>query len=151
MLAERYPCNVASGQMVALGIGLRQLLEAAMKLLHLPAYLCGINDHFPRQMRGQAIGNKLFNVTVRDHPLEDFYAKGHFFQAYFYTPAPALRRQFERVQALVAAGFAQAHQVVVFQGVSSGESCTRTSYRTLPRSRRRRIRSISPHSPRILL
>ena len=62
-----------------------------------------------------------------------------------------VRRQFERVQALVAAGFAQAHQVVVFQGVSSGENCTRTSYRTLPHSRRRRIRRIGPYSPRILI
>ena len=149
----------STGQVVALGIGIaalalfgpRQLLEAVMKLLHLPAHLYGIDDHLPRHIRGQVLGNDSFNVAVRDHQLESFYAKGHFFQVYFYTPAPVLRRQFERVQALVAAGFAQAHQVVVFQGISSGESCTRTSYRTLPRSRRRRIRSISPHSPRILL
>ena len=159
MLAERYPCHVAAGQVVALGIGiaalalfgLRQLLEAVIKLLLLPAHLYGIDDHFPRQMRGQVIGNNPLNIAFRGHPLKDFYAKGHFFQAYFYPPAPALRRQFERVQALVAAGFAQAHQVVVFQGISSGESCTRASYRTLPCSRRRRIRSIGPHSPRILL
>ena len=121
--------------MFALGIsiaalaffGPRQLLETVMKLLHLPAHLYCIDDHLPRQMRGQVLGNEPFNVAVRDHQLESFYAKGHFFQVYFYAPAPVLWRRFERVQAPIAAGFAQALQVVVFQGVSSGECCTRTS------------------------
>ena len=67
MLAERHPSQVAAGQVVALGVGVtalaffgpRQLFEAAMKLLHLPANLHGINDHLPRQMSGQVIGNKM--------------------------------------------------------------------------------------------
>ena len=67
MLTERHPRQVAAGQVVALGVGVtalaffgpRQLFEAAMKLLHLPANLHGINDHLPRQVSGQVIGNKM--------------------------------------------------------------------------------------------
>ena len=91
--------------MVAIGIsiaelalfGLRQLLEAAMKLFHLPAHLYGIDNRFPRQMRSQVIDNETLNFAVRGYQLEEFYAKRHFFHAYFHAPAPVLRRRFERV------------------------------------------------------
>ena len=96
MLAERHPCYVAAGQVVALGIGIaalalfgsRQLLEAAMKLLHLPAHLYVIDDRFPRQMRGQVIGNDLLNFAVRGHPLEYFTPKGTSFRR---TSTPRLQ------------------------------------------------------------
>lgn len=124
MLAERYPSQVAAAQVVALCIGVaalalfgpRQLLETAVKFRHLPAHLPGIDAHLPRQMRRQVGGNDPVTVAVGGHQLEAFYAKGHFLQAHFHAPAPALRRRFERVQVLVAARWAQAPQAVVFPG-----------------------------------
>ena len=52
--------------MVALGAGLAalalpgpgQLLEAAVKLLDLPAYPHGRHDHLARQMSSQVVGNE---------------------------------------------------------------------------------------------
>ena len=74
-MAERNPSQVATDQVVALCIGVaalalfgpRQLLETAVKFLHLPAHLHGIDDHLPRQMSGQVVGNDPSNVAVRGH------------------------------------------------------------------------------------
>ena len=43
----------------------RQLLEAAVKLLCLPAPLHGFNHHFPVQVGCQLIGYRPLNATVR--------------------------------------------------------------------------------------
>ena len=94
--------------MGALGCGLAalallrpgQLLEAAVKFLHLPTHLYGLNHHFAGQMSSQMVGNDPFNVAVCGHQLEELYPKGHFFEAHFHALAPALGRRFERIQSL---------------------------------------------------
>ena len=96
-----------------------QVLEAAVKFLHLPTHLHDLNHHFAGQMSNQVTGNDPSNVAVRGHQLEWVYPKGHFFQAHFYTLASALGRRFKRIQSLVAAFFTQAHQPVVFQVVKN--------------------------------
>lgn len=48
----------------------RQLLETPVKLLYLPAYLDGIDDHFPVQVRRQVVGYHPFNAAVRGDQLE---------------------------------------------------------------------------------
>ena len=77
-LAQRYPSQVTTGEVVALGLRLaalallraRELLEAAVKSLHLPAHLHGVDDHFPRQVRGQVIGEHPFNAAVCGNQFE---------------------------------------------------------------------------------
>ena len=105
VLMQRNPGQVTTYQMVALGCGLAvlallrsgQLLKAAVKLLHLPTHLHGLNHHFVGQMSCQIIGNELFNADVRGHQLEELYPKGHFFWAHFHVLVPALGRRFERI------------------------------------------------------
>lgn len=75
MLAERHPSQVATSSVVALRRGLAALvvfrpgqsLQAPVQFLHLPAHLHGLNHHFSGQMRGQVVGNELFNVAVRGY------------------------------------------------------------------------------------
>ena len=70
MLSQRYPRQIAIGQVVTLSagfaarafLGARQLFETAMKLFHLPTHPHGINDQLTRDMSGQMIGNDPFNV-----------------------------------------------------------------------------------------
>ena len=120
VLTRRHSGQVTTPPVIALGRGLTalallrlgQLLEAAVKLLHLPAHLHGLNHYFAGQMSSQIADNDSFNVAVCGHQLEELYPKGHSFQAHVHAPAPALGRRFERIQPLVAAFFGPAHQPV---------------------------------------
>ena len=77
-LAQRHPGRIAAGEVVALGLGFAaptllgvgELLEATMKRLHLPANLNGVDDYFPRHMRGQVIDDHPFNAAVWGNQLE---------------------------------------------------------------------------------
>lgn len=78
-----------------------QLFEAAMKFLYLPAYLHRIIDHFPAQMRKQAVGYHPFNAAVRGNQLEELQRKRHMLYPYLHAPTPAAGRWLERVEDLV--------------------------------------------------
>ena len=98
VLAKRNPGQIAAGQVVALCLGLAalaffgpgELLETAVELLDLSAHLHGGDDHFPRQVCPQVVGNHPFNVAVCGHQLEEFHRKRHLFHPHLQplTPAP---------------------------------------------------------------
>lgn len=102
--------------MVALGLGLAartllgagQLLETTVKRFHLPAPQPRVDDHFPRQLRGQVISNYPVNAAVWGNQLDEAPRERYFLPSPFGTGAPAPRRWFERVEALLARFFADA-------------------------------------------
>ena len=127
------PTRGSSGE--ALGAGLAalaflktgELLEAAVKPLHLPAHR--LDDHFAAQVVAKWLATTDAMLPSGATSLKRCTAKGNLLQPHFYAPAPAVSGQFERVGGVVGTSPEPELFLINLASVTRETPVTRTVWR----------------------